>query len=62
MDLFVRSIASGIGDFFTNALATVGGALHELSDRLAAIVPGGAAGALVAVVVVGLLAWNVLRR
>ena len=62
MDFSVNSITSGIGGFFANALATVGTVLQGLSDRLAAIVPGGAAGVLVAVVVVGLLAWNVLRR
>ena len=62
MDGFVRTISGGIGGFFGNAGAAIGGAIHTVVGQLERVMPGGVLPVVLLAAVVLLLAWNLLCR
>ena len=62
MDGLARTIGGGIGGFFENAGAAIGGAIHAVVGQVERVMPGGVLPVVLLAAIVLLLAWNLLRR
>ena len=62
MDGLLRSLGDAFSNLIGGAFAAVAAAVQGLGTALANAVPGGIAGVAVGLVVIGLVAWLLLRR
>ncbi len=56
------AVGNGIGSLVSRSVDVIGDTIGGLVHSVSAIVPGGGLVLLVGALVIGILAWNVLRR